>query len=53
MAAVTTSSIVVQVGNGNRPALRAMLGAPQPLTFTVGHRTRYTVWNGNRPAAAR
>jgi hypothetical protein len=50
VAALTTSSIVVQVGNGNRPALRAMLGAPQPLTFQVGHGTRYTVWNANRPS---
>jgi hypothetical protein len=51
VAAVTSSSIVVQVGNGNRPALRAMLGAAQPLTFPVDGRTRYTTWSVNHPRA--
>jgi hypothetical protein len=49
VAAVTATSVIVQVANGNRPALRAMIGAAQPLTFIVDQRTRYTVWKGNRP----
>ena len=43
VAAVSGSSVIVQVANGNRPALRAMIGAPQPLTFPVGDRTHSTL----------
>jgi hypothetical protein len=49
VAAVSGSTLMVQVVGGNHAGLKAIIGAPQPLTYTVGGRTRYTVWNGNRP----
>jgi hypothetical protein len=41
--------IQVQVTGGNRPALKALLGAAQPTTFTTGRKTRWIAVDGNRP----
>jgi hypothetical protein len=35
--------------SGNARALRVMLGQKQPLTLSLGPRTRYIVWNGHQP----
>src|SRR3954447_24791290 len=35
------TQLQVDVRGGNRPALRELIGAAQPLIFTVGPRTRY------------
>ena len=43
------ATLQVQVTGGNRPALKAMIGSGQPLTFTMGPRTRWIVWTGNVP----
>jgi hypothetical protein len=43
------TQIQVQVTGGNRPALKALLGAAQPTTFTVGPTTRWIVVSGNQP----
>jgi hypothetical protein len=45
------TSLQMQVVGGDRPALRAMLGGSNPVTFTVGNATRYIVWSGTSPAA--
>jgi hypothetical protein len=42
------SQIQVQVTGGNRLALKALLGAAQPTTFTTG-RTRWIAVRGNAP----
>jgi hypothetical protein len=41
--------IQVQVDGGNRRALKALLGATQPTTFTTDRKTRWIAVNGNRP----
>ena len=41
--------IQVQVDGGNRPALKALLGAAQPTTFKTDGGTRWIVVNGNTP----
>jgi hypothetical protein len=41
--------IQVQVDGGNRPALKALLGAAQPTTFKTDGKTRWIVVNGNVP----
>ena len=41
--------IQVQVTGGNRPALKALLGAAQPTTFTTDRKTRWIAVNGNTP----
>jgi hypothetical protein len=43
------TQIQVQVTGGNRPALKALLGAAQPTTFTVDGHTRWIAVNGNAP----
>lgn len=45
-------SVQVQVTGGNGPALHALIGAAQPLTFTLDRRTRITVWSGRHPMRA-
>jgi len=35
--------------SGNARALRVLLGQKQPLTLSLGARTRYVVWNGHQP----
>jgi hypothetical protein len=43
------AQIQVQVTGGNRPALKALLGAAQPTTFAIDHKTRWIAVNGNAP----
>jgi hypothetical protein len=43
------TSISAQVENGNRPALRALIGAAQNQVFAVGAGTRVTVWSHGVP----
>jgi hypothetical protein len=43
------TQIQVQVTGGNRPALKALLGAAQPTTFTADANTRWIAVNGNTP----
>lgn len=43
------TQIQVQVDGGNRPALKALLGAAQPTTFTADAKTRWIVVSGNTP----
>jgi hypothetical protein len=43
------TQIQVQVDGGNRPALKALLGAAQPTTFKADGHTRWIVVQGNTP----
>jgi hypothetical protein len=43
------TQIQVQVDGGNRPALKALLGAAQPTTFKADAHTRWIAVNGNTP----
>jgi hypothetical protein len=43
------TQIQVQVTGGNRPALKALLGAAQPTTFALDAKTRWIAVNGNTP----
>ena len=43
------TQIQVQVTGGNRPALKALLGAAQPTTFTTDAKTRWIAVQGNAP----
>jgi hypothetical protein len=43
------TQIQVQVTGGNRAALKALLGAAQPTTFTADGKTRWIAVNGNTP----
>ena len=47
----TAGSMQVNVTGGNRRALRAVLGATQPLTFTIDGRTTYVKWTGHTPTS--
>jgi hypothetical protein len=49
-AGANATSLVVQVTGGNRPALKAVIGAAQPLTFAVDAGTRYVWWSGGTPS---
>ena len=46
------TQIQVQVAGGNRPALKALIGAAQPTTFTTDTRTRWIAVHGNTPVLA-
>jgi hypothetical protein len=46
------TQIQVQVTGGNRPALKALLGAAQPTTFAADAKTRWLAVNGNTPVLA-
>ena len=46
------AQLQVQVSGGNRPALKALLGAAQPTTFTTAPGTRWIALNGNAPVLA-
>jgi hypothetical protein len=46
------TSLQVQVSGGNRVALKALLGAAQPTTFTIDRHTRWIAVNGNTPVLA-
>jgi len=46
------TSLQVQVTGGNRPALKALLGAAQPTTFTADGGTRWIAVHGNTPLLA-
>ncbi len=43
------TQIQVQVSGGNRPALKALLGAGQPTTFIADAKSRWIAVNGNTP----
>jgi hypothetical protein len=43
------TQIEVQVDGGNRPALKALIGAAQPTTFKTDGHTRWIVVQGNTP----
>jgi hypothetical protein len=46
------TQLQVQVTGGNRPALKSLLGAAQPTTFTTDAKTRWIAVNGNTPVLA-
>ena len=46
------TQIQVQVSGGNRPALKALLGAAQPTTFAADAKTRWINVQGNMPLLA-
>jgi len=43
------ASLSVQVETGNRPALKAMIGAAQNQVFTLGSSTRVLIWSHGVP----
>jgi hypothetical protein len=43
------TQLQLQVTGGNRPALKALLGAAQPTTFAADAKTRWIAVNGNTP----
>ena len=43
------ASLSVQIETGNRPALKAMIGAPQNQVFTLGPGTRVLIWSHGVP----
>ena len=43
------TSISVQVASGNKPALRALIGASQNQVFAVGSGTRILLWSSSVP----
>jgi hypothetical protein len=50
VVSATSTTVQVTVEAGNRAALRAMLGAPQNQTFTLGAGTEVLVWHHGIPA---
>ena len=44
------ASVTVAVQNGNRPALRSLLGQSQEQTFTTGDKTVFLHWAGGVPS---
>jgi hypothetical protein len=48
----SSSSVTVTVQNGNRPALRSMLGQSQEQTFATGEKTVFLKWTDGIPAVA-
>jgi hypothetical protein len=49
-AAAGTSTVTLDVHNGNRNALRLLLGQPAQQTFTYGPETIFLVWHGKVPS---
>lgn len=49
----TDSSLTVTVQNGNRAALRSLLGASQQQTFTTSERTVFLKWENGVPTQVR
>ena len=53
-AGANATSVSLNVTGGNRPALRALVGATGPISFTVAPRTVYVSWapaaRGNAPS---
>src|SRR5690349_15025347 len=43
------TSLQVHVSGGNQRALHALIGSTQPVTFTLGARTRVVEWVGRLP----
>ena len=50
LQSTTGSSVTVTVQNGNRPALRSMLGQGQVQTFATGEKTVFLKWSKGVPA---
>jgi hypothetical protein len=44
------NSVTLNVGGGNRPALKLLLGQPAQQTFTYGPETIFLVWRGKVPS---
>jgi hypothetical protein len=49
LTSISASSLGVEVGGGNKPALRKMLGHPQNQSFTLGDRTEILIWRKGIP----
>jgi hypothetical protein len=49
-AVPTNGGVSINVTGGNRPALRAMLGAPVTQTFAYDSSTEFLKWSGGKPA---
>jgi hypothetical protein len=49
-AAPANGGVSIVVAAGNRPALRAMLGAPVTQTFAYGANTEFLQWSKGKPA---
>jgi hypothetical protein len=49
-AAAGSSTVTLNVRNGNRNALRLLVGQPAQQTFTYGPETIFLVWNGKVPS---
>ena len=50
LKAANGSSLTVTVQNGNRPALRSLLGQSQEQTFATGEKTVFLKWTNGIPA---
>lgn len=50
LQSTTDTSVTVTVQNGNRPALRSLLGASQVQTFATGPETVFLKWTNGTPA---
>ena len=48
----TDAAVTVTVQNGNRPALRSLLGQSQEQTFATGEKTVFLKWTNGIPTAA-
>ena len=49
LTAKSASSVTITVENGNRPALRSLLGKSQEETFTTGAKTVFLRWSAGIP----
>lgn len=50
LQSTTSTSVTVTVQNGNRPALRSLLGASQVQTFATGEKTVFLKWKNGVPS---
>jgi len=50
LTAKTSTSVSVTIENGNRPALRSLLGKSQQETFATGDKTVFLRWSNGIPA---
>ena len=53
LKATSGSSVTVTVQNGNRPALRSLLGQSQEQTFATGEKTVFLKWTNGIPEGRR
>jgi len=50
LQSTSSTSVTISVQNGNRPALRSMLGQPQTQTFATDSKTEFLKWTNGVPA---